>query len=229
MDGRALVVPTNVLLFRPEGTRIALVDAGGRVRLTPVKLGTDFGTEVEVLSGLNAGDQAHTESRRLARRRRRRDGARNHGQSLAAVRARAALILWWALDRPRPRGAPSAPIITGLPADVPPAWQPDAPWHEAAPSDGGLKGAWWELFQDDALNPLVERALSGNQNLRVAAARLDQARAQVSLAGADLYPTLDLTARRRPAAKTRRTVRSPRIQCRISPRRAKRFCDWAPR
>jgi RND family efflux transporter MFP subunit len=57
VDAQALVVPTNVLLFRPDGTRIALVDAGGKVRLTTVKLGTDFGTSVEVLSGLNASDQ----------------------------------------------------------------------------------------------------------------------------------------------------------------------------
>ena len=56
-DAKALVVPTNVLLFRPDGTRIALVDAGGRVRLTLVKLGTDFGDSVEVLSGLNATDR----------------------------------------------------------------------------------------------------------------------------------------------------------------------------
>ena len=53
----ALVVPTNVLLFRSDGTRIAVVDAGGRVHLTRVKLGTDFGSSVEVLSGLDAGDR----------------------------------------------------------------------------------------------------------------------------------------------------------------------------
>ena len=57
VDSRALVVPTNVLLFRPEGTRVALVDSGGRVRLVSVKLGTDFGTQVQVLSGLNASDR----------------------------------------------------------------------------------------------------------------------------------------------------------------------------
>ncbi|HEY1314783.1 MAG TPA: efflux RND transporter periplasmic adaptor subunit [Steroidobacteraceae bacterium] len=56
-DARALVVPTNVLLFRPEGTRVALVDSGGRVHLAAVKLGTDFGADVEVLSGLNAADR----------------------------------------------------------------------------------------------------------------------------------------------------------------------------
>jgi RND family efflux transporter MFP subunit len=57
VDAQALVVPTNVLLFRSDGTRIALVDAGGKVHLTTVKLGTDFGTSVEVLSGLNASDR----------------------------------------------------------------------------------------------------------------------------------------------------------------------------
>jgi RND family efflux transporter MFP subunit len=57
VDAQALVVPTNVLLFRPEGTCIALVDSGGRVHLAPVKLGTDFGTRVEVLTGLAAADR----------------------------------------------------------------------------------------------------------------------------------------------------------------------------
>lgn len=56
-DTHTLVVPTNVLLFRADGTRVASVDAAGRVHLTLVKLGTDFGTEVEVLSGLDAEDR----------------------------------------------------------------------------------------------------------------------------------------------------------------------------
>jgi RND family efflux transporter MFP subunit len=57
VDAQALVVPTNVLLFRPDGTRVALVDSGGRVHMALVTLGTDFGTRVEVLSGLNPTDQ----------------------------------------------------------------------------------------------------------------------------------------------------------------------------
>jgi multidrug efflux pump subunit AcrA (membrane-fusion protein) len=57
VDAQAMVVPTNVLLFRPDGIRIALVDADGRVHLTLVRLGTDFGTRVEVLSGLNSSDR----------------------------------------------------------------------------------------------------------------------------------------------------------------------------
>ena len=52
----ATVVPTNVLLFRPDGPRVAVVDDGGHVRLAPVKLGTDFGTSVEIVSGLDGAD-----------------------------------------------------------------------------------------------------------------------------------------------------------------------------
>jgi len=51
------VVPTNALLFRPQGTYVAVVDAHGRVRLSLVKLGTDFGASVEVLSGLKREEQ----------------------------------------------------------------------------------------------------------------------------------------------------------------------------
>jgi len=79
-------------------------------------------------------------------------------------------------------------------ADLPPAWQPDAPWHEAAPSDTRLKGNWWQSFQDESLNRLVERALAANQELRVAAARLDQARDQVTVARSEMYPWVGLSA-----------------------------------
>ncbi|HSZ08591.1 MAG TPA: efflux transporter outer membrane subunit [Steroidobacteraceae bacterium] len=79
-------------------------------------------------------------------------------------------------------------------ADMAPAWQPAEPWHEAAPGDTALKGRWWELFEDPALNPLVEQALAGNQNLRVAAARLAQARDQLAIARSALFPAVELDA-----------------------------------
>jgi multidrug efflux system outer membrane protein len=79
-------------------------------------------------------------------------------------------------------------------ADIPPAWQSAAPWHEAMPSDTALKGNWWELFQDPDLNPLVEQALTSNQNLRVAAARLEQARDQLTIARSALFPSVDLSS-----------------------------------
>src|ERR1700730_9365989 len=79
-------------------------------------------------------------------------------------------------------------------AEIPPAWQPTAPWQEAVPGDTLLKGKWWELFQDPQLNPLVEQALGSNQNLRVAAARLEQARDQLTIARSALFPSIDLAA-----------------------------------
>jgi multidrug efflux system outer membrane protein len=79
-------------------------------------------------------------------------------------------------------------------AETPPAWTPVEPWHEAAPGDSVLKGNWWELFQDPVLNPLVEQALSANQNLQVASARLSQARDQLAIARAALFPTIDFSA-----------------------------------
>src|ERR1700692_4634685 len=91
-------------------------------------------------------------------------------------------------------------------ADVPPAWQPEAPWHEAAPSDAALKGHWCEVFQDAALNPLVDQALLGNQNLQVAAARLDQARSQVTVARSYLYPDVGLQAS---AARSKSSANRP--------------------
>ncbi len=56
-DATALLVPTNVLLFRPAGPRVAVVDAAGRVRLAAVSLGTDFGSSVAILSGLQPDDK----------------------------------------------------------------------------------------------------------------------------------------------------------------------------
>jgi RND family efflux transporter MFP subunit len=56
-DSAALLVPTNVLLFRPDGPRVATVDGAGHVRLSTVKLGTDFGNTVAVLDGLKAEDR----------------------------------------------------------------------------------------------------------------------------------------------------------------------------
>lgn len=56
-DAAALLVPTNVLLFRPTGPRVAVLDAAGRVSLTAVSLGTDFGSSVAILSGLKPDDR----------------------------------------------------------------------------------------------------------------------------------------------------------------------------
>jgi RND family efflux transporter MFP subunit len=49
-------LPVNTLIFRSEGVRVAVV-SNGRVTMIPVSLGRDFGSTVEVVSGL-AGNEA---------------------------------------------------------------------------------------------------------------------------------------------------------------------------
>ncbi|VTU15745.1 Multidrug transporter MdtA [Variovorax sp. SRS16] len=54
---RTLTIPANALLFRAEGTRVAVVDAAGHVHLRAVSLGRNYGETVEVLDGLDAKDR----------------------------------------------------------------------------------------------------------------------------------------------------------------------------
>ncbi len=50
-------VPVNTLLFRPNGVQVAVVDATGKVLLRTVTLGRDFGTTVELTSGLDVSER----------------------------------------------------------------------------------------------------------------------------------------------------------------------------
>jgi RND family efflux transporter MFP subunit len=51
-----LTVPANALLFRAEGPRVAVVGPGTKIQLRPVDIGRDFGTTVEIVSGLQQSD-----------------------------------------------------------------------------------------------------------------------------------------------------------------------------
>jgi RND family efflux transporter MFP subunit len=50
------LLPVNTLLFRSEGLRVGVVK-DGKVVLTPLTPGHDFGNEIEIVSGLKANDQ----------------------------------------------------------------------------------------------------------------------------------------------------------------------------
>ncbi len=56
-SSQAMAIPTNTLMFRGEGMRVAIVDASGRIRLAPVRIGRNYGETVEVLDGVTAADQ----------------------------------------------------------------------------------------------------------------------------------------------------------------------------
>jgi hypothetical protein len=54
-----LIVPVTSLIFRSEGLHVAVVREG-RAAMLPITLGRDFGTEVEVVSGLPANEAVIT-------------------------------------------------------------------------------------------------------------------------------------------------------------------------
>ena len=67
-------------------------------------------------------------------------------------------------------------------------------WRTATPSDSAPKGEWWTLFRDRELDALIARIDISNQNIRVAEARLRQARAVADQARAGLFPALNANA-----------------------------------
>jgi multidrug efflux system outer membrane protein len=52
---------------------------------------------------------------------------------------------------------------------------------------------WWELFQDEQLRELIRTAVRQNFDVRIAAARVAEARAQVGITRADQFPQVDVS------------------------------------
>jgi multidrug efflux system outer membrane protein len=59
----------------------------------------------------------------------------------------------------------------------------------SAPSLADLP--WWQVFQDPALQSLLRDGLAGNEDLRAALARVDDARARVGVAASERYPQVE--------------------------------------
>jgi hypothetical protein len=55
-QGSTYLVPVNTLVFRSEGLQVAVVK-DGKVALTNVTPGHDFGERIEILAGLKRDDQ----------------------------------------------------------------------------------------------------------------------------------------------------------------------------
>lgn len=52
---RSVTIPSNALLFRKEGLQVGVVQ-NGKAELMPVKIGRDYGNDVEIVSGLAPSD-----------------------------------------------------------------------------------------------------------------------------------------------------------------------------
>ncbi len=53
----ALLIPNNAILIDAKGSRIVVVDSSNKIHIKSVKLGRDFGTKTEILSGLDTQDR----------------------------------------------------------------------------------------------------------------------------------------------------------------------------
>ncbi len=73
---------------------------------------------------------------------------------------------------------------------VPPPNPPNGAWKQAEPSDGTLRGQWWDLYGDAQLNELEAKVAVSNQTLRAAFEQYQSAREQVQVARSQYYPTL---------------------------------------
>ena len=83
---------------------------------------------------------------------------------------------------------PALPVPTQWPATVATATAPDA---NAAPREA-VKTHWRHFFTDPRLQALITQALEQNRDLRVAAARVEEARATWGIVRADRLPTVNL-------------------------------------
>ena len=71
---------------------------------------------------------------------------------------------------------------------LPEAWR-DIPVTEA---ETLANTPWWDLFQDPDLQELIRAALAGNQDLKIAVERIEEARALYGFSKADHWPQVDL-------------------------------------
>jgi NodT family efflux transporter outer membrane factor (OMF) lipoprotein len=72
---------------------------------------------------------------------------------------------------------------------VPPPNPPNGTWKQAEPSDGTLRGQWWDLYGDAQLSGLEAKVAVSNQTLRAAMEQYFSAREQVRVARSQYYPT----------------------------------------
>ena len=63
-------------------------------------------------------------------------------------------------------------------------------WKPTEPADALSRGPWWKIFNDDVLNGLEDQVDISNQNVKAAAAAVEEAQALVREAQAGFFPTI---------------------------------------
>lgn len=155
--------------------------------------------------GMWPSARAVERSREAGARRNRRQragsprGAKREGRCTRRLLAGAGSLALLVLAGCKPVGpnyqkpsfsAPPAYGEMGASSIVPPPNPVGGQWTPANPSDGMLKGKWWEIYQDPRLNQLEDRIATTNVQLKQAVETYLAARDQVAAARAGFFPTV---------------------------------------
>ena len=89
---------------------------------------------------------------------------------------------------------PDTPLTPAYKETPPQAYKDAGVWNPAQPSDARLRANWWQLFGDNQLDALEQQLVVGNQDLKAAEARFDEARSLIGFARAAEFPTLGIGA-----------------------------------
>jgi NodT family efflux transporter outer membrane factor (OMF) lipoprotein len=87
------------------------------------------------------------------------------------------------------------PDAAAIKTEAMPSVTVPAQWTAPGAGAGTIASNWLASFGDAQLTAAVAEAIAHNANLQVGAARLEQARLYAKLAGARLYPSVDVLAR----------------------------------
>ena len=82
------------------------------------------------------------------------------------------------------------------PFDTTAAYKEQDGWKPTEPNDALDRGPWWEIFHDEVLNGLEGQLNISNENVKLAAAQVEEARALVRQAQAGFWPSVSANASR---------------------------------
>ena len=85
---------------------------------------------------------------------------------------------------------PSVPLAPAFKEQPPESFKETDGWRPAQPGDQALRGNWWQIFGDSQLNALEGELTLSNQDLKVAEARLREARAMIRFNRSREFPTI---------------------------------------
>ena len=184
-------LPVNTLLFRAQGMQVATIDGDNKVKLIKINISRDFGTYVEVNSGVTAGESIilnpsdsifDGQQVRIATDQQNQDGQTPHEKNrpdCPDVYSDCLISLLACTKYQRPQ------------MDIPGNYKESGLWKHARPHVAEVnRGAWWLIFADPELNTLEEKVTCDNQNVKAAFARYQEARAQVEIARSYYFPTI---------------------------------------